>query len=62
MNNALVVRLGIALVGVVTFLYGVREGQDRVRWLGVGFVAIAWILRFWHRRPVPQEPPEPEPE
>jgi hypothetical protein len=45
-------KVALAVVGIITWAYGVREGDDRVRWLGIGFLACAFLLRFlfWRSR------------
>lgn len=59
------IKLALALIGVVVFAAGVRFDDERLRYVGIGFVAAAWILRFVKRRaPVdsssdPTSPPEP---
>jgi hypothetical protein len=42
-------KLGLALVGVVVFFAGVQTEQDLLRWIGIGFAAVAWLLRFVER-------------
>ena len=48
------IRLALAIVGVLTWVYGTRIGHESVQWLGVGLVAVAVLLRFVRRR---REPP-----
>lgn len=45
------VKLALATVGIITWAYGVREDDHRVRWLGIAFLAVAFLLRFLFRRP-----------
>jgi hypothetical protein len=40
-------KLGLALAGVLIFGYGVRADIDWLRWVGIGFLAAAAVLRFW---------------
>lgn len=39
-------KLGLALIGLLLFGYGVRADENRMRWLGIGFLAAAAVLRF----------------
>jgi arginine exporter protein ArgO len=49
------VKLALAVFGVAVFLYGMQTDQPVVRWVGIWFVFVAWVLRFWKRpsRPDP---------
>ena len=51
-------KIGLALLGVLVWGYGVRADLSVVRWTGIGFLAIAAVLRFWGRRRA--RSPEPE--
>ena len=42
-------RLALLIVGIATWFYGVRSDRDEVRWLGMAFLIIAVLLRFWSR-------------
>ena len=46
-------KIALALIGVILFGYGVRAEDDRLRWMGVAFLAISVILRWWRREPRP---------
>ena len=43
-------KLVIAVVGVAVFLTGVRLEIELVRWIGIGLVAVAFLLRFIRQR------------
>ncbi len=43
-------KLGLAVVGIVLFGYGIRADDERLRWAGIAFLAVAAILRFVGRR------------
>jgi hypothetical protein len=43
-------KLALAIVGIITWAYGVREDDHRIRWLGIAFLACAFLLRFLFRR------------
>jgi hypothetical protein len=47
------IRLGLALIGVALFGYGIRVNDDRLRWIGIGFLAASALIRSWRRRPPP---------
>lgn len=40
------VKVVLALVGLALFGAGVRLEQGALRYLGIGFVAAAWLTRF----------------
>jgi hypothetical protein len=40
----------IAVAGLVVFGYGVRADSERMRWLGIGFLVVAFAFRFVKRR------------
>lgn len=50
MTEGMTAKLVIAAVGVAVFLTGVRLEIDPVRWIGIGLVAVAFLLRFMGRR------------
>ena len=43
-------KVALALIGLVLFGVGVRLERIELRWAGLGFVAVAWLLRFARRR------------
>jgi hypothetical protein len=45
------VKLALAALGVAIFGYGVRIDSTPSRWVGVGLVAVAALLRFLRARP-----------
>ena len=47
-------KIALALIGLVLFGAGVRLERTDLRWIGFGFVAVAWLLRFARRR-APEE-------
>jgi hypothetical protein len=46
----LIAKLAIAGAGLAVFLTGVRLNNDLLRWIGIGLVAVAFLLRFLKRR------------
>ena len=53
-------KLGLVFIGIVLFVYGVRVEHERLRWIGIGFLVAAALLRFIERgrRRQPTEPPD----
>ena len=39
-------RIGLILGGVVAFAVALRTGNEIARWVGIGLVAVALLLRF----------------
>lgn len=39
-------KIALALIGLVVFGAGVRLERSELRWTGLGFVVVAWLLRF----------------
>lgn len=50
MKERMTAKLVIAVAGVLVFLTGVRLEFEPVRWIGIGLVAVAFLLRFIGRR------------
>ena len=57
MREQLVAKLVIAGAGVAVFLTGVRTEIVYLRWIGIGLVAVAFLLRFLGRRDAGGAPP-----
>lgn len=47
-------KIALALIGLILFGAGVRLEREELRWTGIGFVVVAWVLRFTGR-PRPEE-------
>ena len=43
-------KLGLTLVGLVLWGYGIRVENEWLRWTGIAFLAAAAVLRFWGPR------------
>jgi hypothetical protein len=54
------IKVALATVGIITWAYGVREDDHRVRWLGIAFLAGAFLLRFLFRRSIGDDREGPE--
>lgn len=50
MITILRLRIVLVVVGMLIFAWGVKLDESAVRWVGVGFVFVAWMLRFWRTR------------
>lgn len=40
------VKLALAVAGLLIFGYGIRSDQPLVRWVGLAVVGVAFLLRF----------------
>jgi hypothetical protein len=49
MSRVSVAKIAIAAAGIVLFFVGVRLEMYWLRWTGIGFVLVAWLLRFVER-------------
>ncbi|MEO6444732.1 MAG: hypothetical protein ABIZ91_10725 [Gemmatimonadaceae bacterium] len=45
------VKVGLAIIGITLFFAGVRLDDTRLRYIAIGFVAVAWIMRFVKTKP-----------
>ena len=52
-------KLAAATVGVMLLAWGMRADEPTIRWVGIAFLAAAFLLRFAGRV---REPPEDGPE
>ena len=50
MDRITVLKIALALAGVGLFAYGVRSDDTVVRWVGIGCVVAAFLLRFVKKR------------
>jgi hypothetical protein len=53
-------KIALALIGLVVFGAGVRLESAEVRWIGLGFVAVAWSFRFVRPRSDSESSPPTE--
>jgi hypothetical protein len=44
------IRIVVALAAIAVFILGVRTGDDSLRWLAIGLLGVALMLRFMGRR------------
>ena len=47
MSTLTKVKLGLTLIGLILFAYGARMDDATIRAIGIGFVAVAWVMRFF---------------
>lgn len=57
MSGLTKLKLGLTLIGLILFFYGVRVDDERLRLIAIAFVAAASILRFVKPRVPPRVPP-----
>ena len=50
MDRITVLKIAFALAGVGLFAYGVRAEDSIIRWVGIGCVIAAFLLRFMKKR------------
>ena len=51
MNRIALVKIVLAVIGIGIFAYGVRVDDRAIRWVGLAFVLLAFVLRFARRKP-----------
>ena len=51
MTTTVRIKLALAVVGVLIWVWGTRVGDGRIQWLGIGFLAAAVLMRFLRRPP-----------
>ena len=52
MDRVTIAKVACALVGLAIFAYGIRTDNNVVRWVGIGLVIVAFLLRFVRKKPV----------
>jgi hypothetical protein len=53
-------KVALALIGLLLFGAGVRLERMELRWTGLAFVILAWLLRFAGRRTAESSEPPSE--
>jgi hypothetical protein len=55
------VQLALAAMGLIVWGFGARTDDEFLTWIGIGFFAVAFLLRFWKepQRSSGDEPDEP---
>jgi hypothetical protein len=55
--NLQTMRLALAAMGVLIWVYGYQSNNDTIRWIGIACLGVSVLLRFGSRRRPPEEPP-----
>ena len=55
MDRITVIKIACALAGVGIFAWGVRSEENVIRWVGIAFVIVAFLLRFVKKH-TPEDP------
>jgi len=50
MDRLTFAKVAFAFAGLGIFAFGVRADNNVVRWVGIGFVIVAFLLRFARKR------------
>jgi hypothetical protein len=50
MTRMTTLKLALAVVGILIWLFGNQAGDDRIRWIGIGLLVVAVLLRFVGRK------------
>lgn len=58
MTTVTQLKLGLAIMGLVVFAWGIRVDQSRLRAIGIAFVAVSWVLRFVKTQTREEQRPE----
>ena len=45
-----IAQLALLVIGVIVWGYGARVDDERLRWIGIGCFAIAFLLRLFKKR------------
>ncbi|MBC7894990.1 MAG: hypothetical protein H7066_06240 [Cytophagaceae bacterium] len=54
------VKLVLAVLGLLLFAAGARWENTILRWVAIGVIAAAFLLRFWRAKEDDPPPPPPE--
>ena len=58
MTRVTQLRLAAALIGVIIWAYAYRADDNRLRWIGIAFLALALLFRFAEPRRPRRRPPD----
>ena len=50
MDRLTTIKVAFAFAGIGMFAYGIRTENNVLRWVGIGFVVVAFLLRFAKKR------------
>ena len=51
MSYSVQVKLALTVCGILAWVYGAVNDNARVRWVGIILVAVAFLARFFQRKP-----------
>lgn len=51
MNKSTTAKIALFIVGLILIGYGMRVDSATLRWTGIGFLLVAFLLRFVKPRP-----------
>ena len=46
MNRYLRYKVGLAVIGVLVLIWGLRIDDPMIRWIGIGLLAVSVLIRF----------------
>jgi hypothetical protein len=50
MTTVTSVKVALVVIGIIVWAYGVRVDDRTFTWIGIGFLVVAFLLRFAGRR------------
>ncbi len=56
LSGRTIAQIALAIMGLITFGWGVRVDHEPLRWIGIAFFAAAFLLRFWPKGPNERPP------
>ncbi|MGQ0646143.1 MAG: hypothetical protein ACT4P7_01155 [Gemmatimonadaceae bacterium] len=59
MPSATTLKLVLAVVGLIVFAVGARYENEALRWVAIGLLVVAFLIRFLRRGSDDKRPPEP---
>ena len=51
MNAVPWIKVIVAVVGITVWAFGYQRDDSTLRWIGIAFLAVAMLLRFYRPRP-----------
>ena len=55
MNPVTIAKIALGVAGLAIFALSMKPGMERLRWVAIGLLAVAFLLRFADRRRPPRE-------
>jgi len=50
MSRYVQIKLGLAVIGIVVLIWGMRTDDPMIRWVAIGFLAASVLMRFLPKR------------